>query len=1545
MKKITLLSTAIISILAAVSCSRDSYKESIAPDTIHTTISARLESTKTALGDKDGVSYPNYWKSGDQISVNGIVSEALDAGADGKASADFTFASVVTTPYCAAYPAAAVSGYSAGSATLTLPSVQNYVEGSYDPAAFIMGGTSSNPESVSLTPFVSIFHLTLTGSASISSVKLTGAPEAALSGSFTTDFTTFTPGVVSNVVEMAAGSPVALPAEFFICIPPSVSGSFKIEAFDSEGGSMSKTATIKSALSAGQMYSASTTYSGSFNPVITAEGVTSSTAVICWSNSPETAYTIGVYSDAGCSSLLDSYEVPTGDACWGGTSPRFCISGLEPGTTYYVKVTNVAHSADSNILPVTTADFSIVEVSDDPADVDEVILAEDFGELRWDCDVIGAGAGWFPTSAAQATSFASFEVDSYRSVGTASEKQLSPQTGPLAGSRLMHWAQGENKNIYIHPGYLKLVGEKKVTHIVTPALNSIPGGKLATLEVEVTASAYYSESSGSFCTTNAVVAVQSGVFSELVGDATNSLDLTGKVAAVTLSEESAWNTYKVILDGVSHGDRLAFGAASGVSGNDARMNISDIKVTIKALNSPGDLVAAVENVSSSTASFSWTHIGEDAAFDVSKPYTASLYSDSGRSSLVVSHNLEAEASYWSGKSPCFSFGGLTPSTTYWFVVTDTDSDTVSNVVEFTTAAFTPVDATTVSDAAAGDVLLAEDFGEIAAGPDEFAGAAGFIPAAKNLLAPSGINPEGDYIASDNTGHRIFGSGWDLGDSRLSHGWGFFGNSSVFLRNAYLRISTTGSTNRTHLVTPRLGGIPEGKLATIEVTVTATKHESNENDIAVFVEKDLALNGTSDPTSASYKKYTGAALSDGHALGITGVKEWETRTVTVSNVDNECQLVIGSLENISGKNRFSISDVKVTITGLADDPVKKIKDNATFVEFVSAVAGGDKTLDARVSSSFELTSASAAAFESIEDYEGTFDGNGKTITGLTKPMFNELKGTVKDLTLNSTLDITADQADLGILANILSGTVDGCTSRGSVTFNVAAGVTGEHRIGGMIGLAASSGASVTHCTNEASVTNSTSNTGAGELLMGGIVGNFWGTEFHISDCENTGDITNAANWAKAPIIGGIIGQGGNSSSATSDFSISSCSNSGAISNSGSTGDSVQIGGIAGFTRFLNLTSCTNSGTVSNTGAASSYVYVGGLLGYVASGAQNTIDSSSNEGAVSNTANAGNTIEAGGIAGFVRQTTMTTLTNTGAVFNSGIASGTSSTSGVFIGGLIGFVERDCTMTETTVRNRGDVTNSGSGKLVALGGIFGRNTGGAITATGTSSKYLQNEGSISDESSSDASDLSVGGIVGSTTTGIKLQYARNYGDVKVLGGTRDADVEVGGIAGWLNNNALNVNNCRNYGDVTVSAAITGSLWAGGIVGLFHVNHKTDKYNLYFGATVDTHLATVTGENYTAGLFGLHSGTGAATYIFNGLKFDGAVIGNKTKAGLLCNSANAGTTVTFKGSCQIAPGSSRKDDTNNDTVNEDSDLTMDVICGYLGSGSSVSGVSVEAF
>ena len=1561
MKKTTIISVAIASMLATVSCSNGIKEEAFDPSA-PTTLRAILEPTKTALGAKEGTAYPNYWKAGDQISVNGVTSAALDASADGKASADFTFDPGVSTPYYAAYPVAAVSGYSAGSATLTVPAQQNYVAGSYDPAAYIMGGKSTSAGIVALNPCVSIIHLSLTGTETISSIKLTGAAGSALSGSFTTDFNDFTPATVSNVVEIVG--PAALPAEFFICVPSGLSGSFEVDVFDDAGGFMSFGANIPSdkALAAGQMYSSpQIPYVASYGLRISAEGITSSTAVICWddaANANADAYTIEVYSDAACATLVDSYAVDAGNACWGTGTPRFCISGLTGGTTYYVKVLDVTNVAESNVLPVTTSAFTVVEVSSTPAAVGEVILAEDFSEFRWDCDMIGNGAGWFPTTTAQGSSFVTLDVDSFQAATTSNEKQIAPQQNAVDASRLAHWAQGANPHMYVHPGYIKLVGQKKVTHIVTPALNNIPAGKLATIEVEVTASAYYSASSNSYATTNAVVAVQTDALKELTeytdaeNNATNTLDLSTNIQNITLPEESAWHTYKVTLSNVVKGNRIAFGADASVTENNARMNVSDIKITIKALDDP-HLTASLKAVSSSTASFTWTY-GGDAAADIAKPYTAALYSDAACTNLVVSHTFAADASHWDGKSPCFSFGGLAPSTTYWLVVEDTENGFKAAPVSATTEAFTPVDATTVSNAAVGDVILAEDFSEIGWGPDEFAVAAGFVPSPKNLNAPSGASPTGSFTVFDNNGNRIFGSGVDLGSSRLSKGWGFFGNSAAYLRNAYLRVATT--SGRTHIVTPALSGIPVGKLATIDVTVTATKHESNENDVAVFVSDKCVMNGETDSENAKYRKYAiggseTALPNNGKGLGITSVKTWETKTVSISGVDNGCQLIIGSLDDIDGKNRFSITDVKVTITALIDDPVMKIYDNATFQAFVDAVAV-DKTVDAKVTASFTVSTATADAFASIEDYEGTLNGNGKTISGLTKPLFNDLKGTVKDLTLNSTINITSDQLDLGILANVLSGAADGCTSQGSVTFNVAGGVTGEHHIAGLIGQAVS-GSTISGCTNEASVTNYTSyaDGNSSELMVGGVLGTFWGVDFTISDCENTGAVINNGAWNKDVSVGGIIGQAGNSSDKSCNMTVSDCTNSGPVTNNGETNDATNsVGGVIGWIRFGTYTDNTNTGTVTNTGNAKQN-RVGGLIGYLDKNA--TFDNNSNSGEVSNTGTATDINYVGGLLGRVQTgNTFKNNSNSGSVSNSGDA-----TNYVYMGGIVGYLDKSNAIADAgssaqyKLTNSGDIVNGGSAKNICIGGLFGRNSSGYFNMTGTSSKYSSNSGNITDNSGpakSNGGDLSIGGIAGYTTTGIKTQYARNSGDIYVTGDKGSTAINVGGIGGWISNASFNFNNCRNTGNVTVDATTTASIWAAGIVACPKPN-TTNHYYWRSDATIDTHLATVGGENYTAGLMATVEGSDASsTFTMTGHRLAGTVWGSKTTTGLFCCTKNNTASFSIKkgdasNPCMIAPGTVRKDNTHDDTINDINDVTIDVLAGGAGSTYDITSVIAD--
>jgi hypothetical protein len=330
--------------------------------------------------------------------------------------------------------------------------------------------------------------------------------------------------------------------------------------------------------------------------------------------------------------------------------------------------------------------------------------------------------------------------------------------------------------------------------------------------------------------------------------------------------------------------------------------------------------------SSSSLVFGWT-VGGTAAEDADVPYKLELFSDSACSNPVVSFDIPAGSSCWGGKALRFTFGSLQPSTTYYFKVTNTRKGESSDVISGTTDAFTVVDPSTVSNAGAGDVILAEDFSEIGWGADMLANAAGFIPAGKplDLLSGNYTTAEGSFLVFDNTSGRIYGETRVTSDKRL-YNWGFFGNSSVYAYAGYLRVGSSSTGARTHIVSPALSGIPEGKTATVDVTVTSSVYNSGA-DVAVFVNDHSTLTlvlapdqkESTDPKfSSSGGKYTGASLTNGYPLDVP-VKQWATKTVRIEGVTGSDCLLIGSHENVDTKNRFFLDDVKVQIVSLKDTP--------------------------------------------------------------------------------------------------------------------------------------------------------------------------------------------------------------------------------------------------------------------------------------------------------------------------------------------------------------------------------------------------------------------------------------------------------------------------------------------------------------------------------------------------------------------------------------------------------------------------------------------------
>ena len=675
----------------------------------------------------------------------------------------------------------------------------------------------------------------------------------------------------------------------------------------------------KANIAAECLYTSSSTLVFEWSPISEEEGEESASEAL--------PYTIALYKDEACEELVVSFEIPEDTDAWGGKTPRFAFGALAPSTTYYFVVNETKNGGYSDVVEATTEAFTVV----DPSTVTDavagtVLLAEDFSMVGFGNDQVAKAAGFVPSKhtldplsgniTTEDGKYNKYDVATARLFG---DIVVTPE------KRYYNWGFFGNSSTFTMNGYLRIGSSSSGarTSLVTPALSGIPEGMLATIDVTVTSATYENGGNDVAVYVNDYTALKRKALPDetennftAYGGKFEGASLTGGYPLEAKVQE--WSTKTIRISGVNSNNCLLIGSYEDVDKKN-RFFINDIKVELVSLDEAPDVAASLGNMSSCTLTYTWTE-GVSAAADIAKPWTIALYRDESCTDLVVSHNIEAGSSAWSDKQPRFIFCGLDPDTEYWFKATDTTEGNVksSNAISGKTLPFTRVDATTVSNAGIGDLILAEDFSETY-GPDEWDQAAGFMPVPKTLNPPTGENPDGFFQPYSSTGTRFWGDKAEMTEGRrLANGWGFHGNSAVYARAGYFRVATT--SGRTHIVTPKLSGIPEGKKATISVTVTALLHEKASNvEVAVFVENGLTMNSTTDISSASFCKYTGASLSDGHPLGLenTTQKKWYTKTITINDVEASDQLVIGSLNNVSKQNRFNIKDIEVKIVAMED----------------------------------------------------------------------------------------------------------------------------------------------------------------------------------------------------------------------------------------------------------------------------------------------------------------------------------------------------------------------------------------------------------------------------------------------------------------------------------------------------------------------------------------------------------------------------------------------------------------------------------------------------
>ena len=129
--------------------------------------------------------------------------------------------------------------------------------------------------------------------------------------------------------------------------------------------------------------------------------------------------------------------------------------------------------------------------------------------------------------------------------------------------------------------------------------------------------------------------------------------------------------------------------------------------------------------------------------------------------------------------------------------------------------------------------------------------------------------------------------------------------------------------------------------------------------------------------------------------------------------------------------------------------------------------------------------------------GTFDGQGHTISGLTKPLFHKVGsgGTVKNLTVSGTI---ADAGiEVGGITRVNEGIIDNCINKASVTADMGAY---WHGAGGIAGI---NKGTIRNCGNTGTVY-----TFGFRVSAGGIAGILDGnsTNINVTNCWNAGTIT-------------------------------------------------------------------------------------------------------------------------------------------------------------------------------------------------------------------------------------------------------------------------------------------------------------------------------------------------------------------------------------------------------------------------------------------------------
>ena len=643
-------------------------------------------------------------------------------------------------------------------------------------------------------------------------------------------------------------------------------------------------------------------------------------------------------------------------------------------------------------------------------------------------------------------------------------------------------------------------------------------------------------------------------------------------------------------------------------------------------------------------------------------------------------------------------------------------------------------------------------------------------------------------------------------------------------------------------------------------------------------------------------------------------------ITLNIVDNSSGHMTATVMNTNSTKTIAAGKVRefnnIVYVPDVEQNLHQIYSVATFQSFVSAVAGGKKTLNARLTqnaATLDLSSI-AGSFASIEDYKGTFDGNGKTISfgtsTATQPLFDELRGVVKNLTVTAKIaETSTSNYEVGIIARSVrpSNEVDdiaglqNCTANGSVTYTPSDAVSGNACIGGLVGN--NRGGTITGCTNNATVTfanNGSSTVHAMQPSIGGVVGRTQkggdlSTQGDISNNTNAGTVVCGAKFSQGIYLGGVLGY-----QVEKAESISGCTNSGLVkaTASCSTTGPLHIGGVIGLGKGT-IESCSNlaAGTVTTEACSvGTYLCQGGVIGRM-NATSGTYSGLSNAGTVNVAATGASTQRhVGGVAGRCNEgAAITQFTNSGNInytavdanetWIGGIVacstnhelascnstggtltySGETTSGNLYVGGVVGYSTKNITScTNAMTINVTGTMSCDNNTYKGFGGVVGHETGANIAVTNCTNSGAINYG----QTITDEGQTYVGGLVGVLTKG-EISGGGNSGTFTFSGQNTKRSPSIGGVVGRVMSNDTEsgyaLNNVTNSGAIVLNSSVSGSQY------------------LFVGGLVGQHAA--------GNIYGTNSGSITVTEVHESMMALGGLVGLLAGGSIVSGSANTAT------------------------------------------------------